>query len=169
MEQTAFTPPERIESLKAGILAASVASLAFVLLLTVNQFVFLPLLPGGWIAPVLIKASLQGLMSIVIATVSGFLFGVTYRYVIRSDTNSQMQSGVVLAFSFVRGLAQIDTGVVITDTILPFVLLAIESWLMFSCCCIVLDQALKRGWVKPLITSPSALSTSLNTSERERD
>ena len=164
MEQTAFTPPERIESLKAGILAASVASLAFVLLLTANQFVFLPLLPGGWIAPVLIKASLQGLMaivrSIVIATVSGFLFGVTYRYVIRSDTNSQIQSGVVLAFSFVRGLAQIDTGVGITDTILPFVLLAIESWLMFSCCCIVLDQALKRRWVKPLITGLPALSTS---------
>lgn len=153
MEQTVFTPQERFESLKAGILAGTLAGAVFGLLMVINQFLFFPGLPERWIAPILVNADVPALLamgrSVLIATISGFLFGVAYRYVIRSDTNPQLQSGAVLAFSLVRGLAQIDTGVGITDTTLPFVLIAIESGLMFSCDRIVLNQALHRGWIKP--------------------
>jgi len=164
MEQTPFTQQERIESLKAGLFSASAASLVFIFVLAANQFIFLPLLPSGWVTPVLTTAISQALIaagrSMGLAAASGFLFGVTYRYVIRRDANSQLQSGAVLAFSFVRGLAQIDTGVGSTGTTIPFVLMAIESWLMFSCDRIVLNQALDWGWVKPFATPTPTSCTS---------
>lgn len=145
MEQTPFTPQERVESLKAGGLSASGAILVFTILLVINEElaqwpISVSRLPEGWI-------SLSG--SLVSVAISGLLFGVTYRYAIRQDTNPQLKSGVVLAFSLVRGLAQVDTGFGITDTVWPFALMAVESWVVFSCDRIILDQALQRGWLTP--------------------
>ncbi|UJB68918.1 hypothetical protein HRE53_21160 [Acaryochloris sp. 'Moss Beach'] len=147
MEHTPFTPQERVESLKAGGLSAGVATFVFAILLAINEgLAQWPIadsrLIGSWI-------SLSG--SLVSVAISGLLFGVTYRYAIRQDTNPQLKSGVVLAFSLVRGLAQVDTGFGITDTVLPFVLMAVESWVVFSCDRIVLDQSLQRGWLKPFV------------------
>jgi hypothetical protein len=39
-----------------------------------------------------------------VASVNGLLFGVTYRYIIRSDKNPQLKAGGILAFGLVRGL-----------------------------------------------------------------
>ncbi|BDM78779.1 hypothetical protein [Acaryochloris marina] len=152
MEQTPFTPQERVESLKAGGLSASGAILVFMILLVINEWlaqwpIAVSKLPESWI-------SLSG--SLASVAISGLLFGVTYRYAIRQDTNPQLKSGVVLAFSLVRGLAQVDTGFGITDTVLPFVLMAVESWVVFSCDRIILDQALQRGWLKPFATNQPA-------------
>ncbi|WP_299402474.1 hypothetical protein [Acaryochloris sp. IP29b_bin.148] len=152
MEQTPFTPQERVESLKAGGLSASGAIFVFTILLILNEWlaqwpIAASRLPGSWI-------SLSG--SLASVAISGLLFGVTYRYAIRQDTNPQLKSGVVLAFSLVRGLAQVDTGFGITDTVLPFVLMAVESWVVFSCDRILLDLSLQRGWLKPF--SPNSLA-----------
>lgn len=152
MEHTPFTPQERVESLKAGGLSAGVATFVFAILLAINEgLAQWPIadsrLIGSWI-------SLSG--SLVSVAISGLLFGVTYRYAIRQDTNPQLKSGVVLAFSLVRGLAQVDTGFGITDTVLPFVLMAVESWVVFSCDRIALDQSLQRGWLKPFVTNSTA-------------
>ncbi|NJN88715.1 MAG: hypothetical protein HC881_23575, partial [Leptolyngbyaceae cyanobacterium SL_7_1] len=43
-----------------------------------------------------------------IALATGFLFGVSYRYIVRQDENSHLKSGAILAFGIIRGLAQID-------------------------------------------------------------
>ncbi|QUY44181.1 hypothetical protein [Acaryochloris marina] len=152
MEHTPFTPQERVESLKAGGLSAGVATFVFAILLAINEgLAQWPIadsrLIGSWI-------SLIG--SLVSVAISGLLFGVTYRYAIRQDTNPQLKSGVVLAFGLVRGLAQVDTGFGITDTVVPFVLMAVESWVVFSCDRIVLDQSLQRGWLKPFVTNSTA-------------
>lgn len=152
MAQTPFTPQERVESLKAGGLSASVATLVFAILLVINEWlaqwpIVVSRLTGNWI-------SLGG--SLASVALSGLLFGVTYRYAIRQDTNPQLKSGVVLAFGLVRGLAQVDTGFGITDTVVPFVLMAVESWVVFSCDRIILDLSLQRGWLKPFATSPTA-------------
>ncbi|KAI9132886.1 hypothetical protein [Acaryochloris sp. CCMEE 5410] len=149
MEQPPFTPQERVESLKAGGLCASGAILVFTILLVMNKGlakwpIAVSILPESWI-------TLSG--SLASVAISGLLFGVTYRYAIRQDKNPQLKSGVVLAFSLVRGLAQIDTGFGITDAVLPFVLMAVESWVVFSCDRIILDQALNRGWLKPFSTN----------------
>lgn len=145
------TPPERVESLKAGMLSASAATLIFTALLAIHQLLA-QLLSMGIVASLTAGSWLSLGCSLGAAAISGFLFGVTYRYVIRQDTNPQLQSGAVLAFGLVRGLAQVDTGWGLTNTVVPFVGMAAESLLMFSCDRIVLDQALRRGWVKPFNT-----------------
>jgi hypothetical protein len=77
----------------------------------------------------------------------GLLFGVTYRYIIRSDNNPQLKAGGVLAFGLVRGLTQVDVGLY-CYSILPFVVLGAESIVWFAMSAIALDTAIKLGWVK---------------------
>ena len=64
------------------------------------------------------------------------LFGVTYRYIIRSDKNPQLKAGGILAFGLVRGLTQIELGLNSDSTIWPFLVLAAESLLWFVFCCV---------------------------------
>jgi hypothetical protein len=54
--------------------------------------------------------NLQVLLSGIILGFSGFLFGVTYRYIIRVDTNPHLKTGGILVFGLVRGLTQIEVG-----------------------------------------------------------
>jgi hypothetical protein len=42
------------------------------------------------------------------AIISGFLFGVTYRYVVRNDDNPHLKDGTVAAFALVRGLVPLQ-------------------------------------------------------------
>lgn len=132
---------ERIESLKAGLLGAFVVLGAFCLATVGNSAI------GGqpeleaWV-PFAIRSA--------IALLSGFLFGVTYRYAIRDDRNPHLKSGVVLAFGLVRGLAQVD-GALDGETAPLFVgVWAIESVLLFAIAAGVLDWAIDHHWVKPL-------------------
>jgi hypothetical protein len=89
------------------------------------------------------------LVSGAVATFTGFLFGVTYRYIIRSDKNPQLKAGGVLAFGLVRGLTQIELGWNSNTTIWPFLVLAAESLLWFALAAIALDLAIQFRWVKP--------------------
>lgn len=87
---------ERKESLKAGILAALSFTLAEGVTILVNGVVLVP----QWEQLSLLQVSLDTdiLLSGAIGATSGFLFGVTYRYIIRSERNSHLQDGAVLAF-----------------------------------------------------------------------
>ncbi|HEY9749795.1 MAG TPA: hypothetical protein V6C63_14010, partial [Allocoleopsis sp.] len=89
------------------------------------------------------------LISGAIAILAGFLFGVTYRYVIREDQNPHLKSGAVLAFGLVRGLAQVDVGFNLQGTLWPFGVLAVESILLFAIARLALDAAIRQGWVRP--------------------
>lgn len=139
---------ERLESLKAGILAAISALLVFSLVTLINRWALAPQFPQlssfqtGSLELTLIASG-------SVAAFAGFLFGVTYRYIVRCDTNSHLKSGAVLAFGLVRGLAQLDVGLNFQGTLLPFAVLALESLLLFAFARLVLDQALQQGWVKP--------------------
>lgn len=138
---------ERIESLKAGIVGGFSVCFAFVLLSLLNTFVLAKYFP--------ILASLHSdinwhlWVSGAIATFSGLLFGVTYRYIIRSDKNPQLKAGGVLAFGLMRGLTQIELGLNLDITIWSFLVLAAESLLWFAFAAIALDLAIKLRWVKP--------------------
>ncbi len=99
-----------------------------------------------------LQASADGigfLLSGAIAVIAGVLFGITYRYVVRQDQNSHLKSGAVLAFGLVRGLAQIDVGVMTQGVLLPFVVMALESILLFAIARVVLDHTMSNGWVRP--------------------
>lgn len=139
---------ERIESIKAGMVASLAVAIAFTGASLLNRLIlatrFEPL--AG------LQASADGigfLLSGAIAAIAGVLFGITYRYVIRQDQNSHLKSGVVLAFGLVRGLAQIDVGVMTQGVLLPFVVMALESILLFAIARVVLDRTMSNGWVRP--------------------
>jgi len=139
---------ERIESLKAGTLAALSVCVAFAAIALVNSQVLateFASLAGLQI----VKIDAHLLMSGAIAILAGFLFGVTYRYVIREDQNPHLKSGAVLAFGLVRGLAQVDVGFSLQGTLWPFGVLAIESVCLFAIARFTLDFAIQQSWVRP--------------------
>ncbi|MBW4442417.1 MAG: hypothetical protein KME10_14525 [Plectolyngbya sp. WJT66-NPBG17] len=129
---------ERVESLKAGILSAASVTLIFPLTALFNDF-----LASRYSTP-LVNYWVSG----AIALFAGFLFGVTYRYIIRQDQNSHLKSGAVLAFGLVRGLAQVEMGIATQSAWVPIVSFAIESVLLFAIARLVLDGGMAIGWIQ---------------------
>ncbi len=139
---------ERIESLKAGILAAFCLIIAFFLTNLVNNLVLATNFEQ--LASLATDSlNLQSLVSAGIVSFCGLLFGVTYRYIIRADKNPQLKAGGVLAFGLVRGLTQVEVGLSYSKNVLPFVVLGVESILWFGLAAFFLDTAMQLGWIKP--------------------
>lgn len=139
---------ERLESLKAGIFGGLSVCLTFLITTFLNNL----LLAKYFTALSILQINIQDWrwwISGAISCFCGLLFGVTYRYIIRSDDNPQLKAGGVLAFGLVRGLTQVDMGLCCYSTILPFVVLGAESVLWFAMSAIALDTAIKLGWIKP--------------------
>jgi hypothetical protein len=133
------TLAERLESLKSGIVAGSMAAGTEATLQLVQGFSTVGALDLGY-----------G-VDVAIATLSGFLFGVTCRYAIRKDENPHLSSGVVLAFGLVRGLAQVN-GQDLSLSTLPLIGFAVlESILLFAVAYTGLSVAMRVGWVKPCL------------------
>ncbi len=116
---------ERLESLKAGIIGGFSLFFGFAIASFFNNL----LLAKYFKILVSLQTDLNWhlWMSAAVATFTGFLFGVTYRYIIRSDKNPQLKSGGVLAFSLVRGLTQIELAWKYHTTIWPLLVMATES------------------------------------------
>jgi hypothetical protein len=136
---------ERIESLKAGLLSALAVGIAFTLTALLHQV----LLDPRWLTLSFSFADYWGWVREAIAFGSGFLFGVTYRYIIRQGENPHLKSGAVMAFGLVRGLAQIESigSSLTTQPWLAFVVLG-ESIIAFSVASIGIDLAIARRWIK---------------------
>lgn len=136
---------ERLESLKAGLVAGGMATVAEGLFQVVQ---------GQWLTNVgllgAVAPNFDGLFAgyLAIAGLSGFLFGVTCRYAIREDRNPHLSSGVVLAFGLVRGLAQVNLEDV-TPQMGALILFAVfESIGVFAIAYLGLSTAMRWGWVK---------------------
>lgn len=154
---------ERIESLKAGTVSAIATSGAFGLAVVLNHWLNQPNtgLPRPIGSPLLDQFSSQLAHSLPvvsganlylglgIAAFSGFLFGITYRHLVRTDRDSHLQAGAIGAFGLVRGLAQVDTQFRLRSEWLAGVVLAAESFVMFAIAAFVLDWALRQGIVRP--------------------
>ena len=137
---------ERIESVKAGIVGAGAFAVAeSFFLLTKSLFTNLVLNNATTIAIDWIWS-----IELAIGAVSGFLFGVTYRYVIRSDRNSHLNDGAVLAFGLVRGLALIERNLVLSE-LLSLGGLVLQSIICFAIARLVLDLAIERKLIKPFV------------------
>ena len=131
---------ERIESVKAGSLSGITAGISYVAITTIDKLV----LPEYY-SQSLISLGLEAAISIV----TGFLFGVTYRYIVRTDRNDHLNAGAVLAFGLVRGLAQLDVSNFELNQIWIDGLIIGKSILLFSIARYLLDLALAAGWVLP--------------------
>ncbi|WP_017306915.1 hypothetical protein [Spirulina subsalsa] len=129
---------ERQESLKAGVLGA----VSFSIMAT-----GIALLHGLWVESLI--WDITWLVKGAIALLTGFLFGVTYRYIIRTDQNSHLNDGAVLAFGLVRAGARIEIEARFTDSFALFIVLGVESVFCFLFARLALDLALNQQWVKP--------------------
>ena len=135
---------ERIESVKAGVLAAAVFGLMDALVILFNYS--LRNMAIDWQIWQISSIS-DFALRLAIALVSGFLFGVTYRYIIRGDRNSHLQEGAILAFGLVRGFALIE-GTTITPL---WLLLIVESISCFAIASLSFNLAMKFKLIKPFI------------------
>lgn len=169
---------ERLESVKAGVIGSLSVGSAFLVTTVVNGLLlkqYFPILnihQGSSIdlqiinlqisqisqiinsqinSQINLQINLQFILSAVIAGFSGFLFGVTYRYIIRVDKNSHLKSGAVFAFGLVRGLTQIEFAGSFNNAILPGLILAAESIFWFALAVTFLDLAISLTWLKPFI------------------
>lgn len=139
---------ERLESLKVGSVGAIAFASAFGLTAPLHNL----LTQQGWLTPALVLTPVWDgphLFSLGNALLAGFLFGVTYRYIIRQDQNLHLNSGAVLAFGLVRGLAQVDVGLGVQASALELVVVAAENIVLFAATRLLLDWAIARGLVKP--------------------
>lgn len=172
MTASVFTPAERFESLKAGLLGGAIAVLTFIALLILHEGLadsvsaaFATLLSQAQTAQAsALTASNETIvlwprltttvwLSGAIASFSGFLFGATYRYILRQDTNTHLKSGAVLAFGLTRGLAQADLSykleTSLTSATLSAGILAVEGILLFALIRLGLDWAFRSKWIRP--------------------
>ncbi len=149
---------ERIESVKAGLLGAATSGLVFGALTLVESWLRTP--HSVFLTPSLIRADgFEIIISDAIAAFSGFLFGVTYRYIIRQDRNPHLRSGAVFAFGLVRGLALVEGRLDEPMVLQTLVSLGLESLLLFASVRFVLDGALVAGWLKPFGSSLPVTAT----------
>lgn len=131
-----ITVKERLESLKAGGLAAIAFTGIYGITVAIHFF--------------LGKTETRvPLLNIGSALLSGFLFGVTYRYIIRNDANPHLRDGAVLAFTLVRGSGLLEGLDSPLTQGLPLLLGLLESLIGFAIARSCLDFALGRQWLKP--------------------
>jgi len=138
---------ERIESVKAGIVSAGAFAIAEVVVVLLKA-IMTNALPQQEVMPIILDWELM--LQLFFGAVSGFLFGVTYRYIIRDDRNSHLNEGAVFAFGLVRGLALIENNL-IWSKIISLLFLIIQSIICFAIARMVLDLAIKRKLIKPFI------------------
>ena len=140
---------ERIESVKAGLLTAMAFTFADLIAILLNNFIF-----ARWdmeLSLLQVTSQLDSLITIASALVSGFLFGVTYRYIIRNDRNSHLKDGAVIAFGLVRGLALLEATGTKSGQFWSLSILITEGILSFAIARYGLDFALQRKFIKPFL------------------
>lgn len=139
---TAFTPEERLISLKAAALSGTTAVATALALLGLHSVLRIPSIAGSLLTDNVIQV-----ISLAVALVSGALFGIVYRYTIRHDGNPQLAAGATAAFGLVRGLAQVEAA--IAQPLWQLALALGESMLLFAAVAGVLRYAMQQGWIQP--------------------
>lgn len=127
---------ERLESIKAGILGAIAFTFSYLI--------------GEGIRSILLmnwgnEANLW--LKLAIALLSGALFGITYRYIIRGEDNSHLKEGAVLAFGLVRGCVPLELKPSLLDNLGELSLILGENIFYFLFTRLILDWAFNQGWI----------------------
>ena len=144
---------DRIESLKAGCLGAIASVFAFFAIALCHHFLqnyltSVPLISNfelGMPLTLLIKLGMIGF--------SGFLFAVTYRYIVRRDRNSHLKSGAILAFACIRSVAIVDhelTSLIqlpLISMALAIAILLIENIAWLAIIQSLIETAMQHKWI----------------------
>ncbi len=143
---------DRLESFKAGFLGAIASVFAFFAIALLHHFLQ-NFLTGQLISSFELGNSFILLIKLGMIGFSGFLFAVTYRYIVRRDRNSHLKSGAILAFACIRSFGAIDRDLP-TLTLLPLVQLALAiaillleniAWLAIVQS--ILETAIQHKWI----------------------
>ncbi len=137
---------ERIESVKAGILGAVAFAVAELVIVLAKTLIVNLVARSEATDVVYWQLPIQ----LTIGVISGFLFGVTYRYIIRDDRNFHLNDGAVLAFGLIRGLALIEGNLVFSE-LLSLLFLVLQSIICFAIARSILDLAIARKLIKPFV------------------
>jgi hypothetical protein len=146
---------ERIESIKAGSLGGIAAGIVYGLTIACDVAILHDSSPS------FLSLGLEA----AIAIVCGFLFGVTYRYIIREDRNNHLNDGAVLAFGLVRGLALVDVDEFDLSQVWMDGLIVGKSVVMFAIARCAIDYALKVNWVLPFTQQHQPTATNRDSAE----
>jgi hypothetical protein len=136
---------ERIESVKAGIIGAGAFAIAELVVILARNLIITFVIEHS---STTIVFNVEWLLQLAIGAVSGFLFGVTYRYIIRDDRNSHLNDGAVLAFGLIRGLALIEDNFDLA-ALSSLIILVVQSIICFAIARLILDLAIIRKLIKP--------------------
>lgn len=137
---------ERFESIKVGMLGGFSFFLTSIFTLFFNNFLLVK--HSQIFISLIVNYDLNLAIQLAIAFFTGFLFGVTYRYIIRTDENHHLNDGAVLAFGLIRGLVYLEIYDNIIENIYPILILVIESLLSFLMVRLILDFALAKKIIK---------------------
>ncbi len=150
---------DRIESFKAGFLGAIASVFAFFAIALLHHSLQLVLphillnLPVQLIASFELGSPLILLIKLGMIGFSGFLFAVTYRYIVRRDRNSHLKSGAILAFACIRSFATIEQDLP-SLTLLPLIqatfaitILLLENIAFFAIIQSILETAIQQKWI----------------------
>ena len=140
---------ERIESLKAGILAAFAVACAYWLVTLLIYWICQSQYAVYFQHPLLLHRTQieSALIGALLAMMAGFLFGLTYRYIVREDINPHLQSGAIAAFALVRGLALLEANLPNLNILSVTLFMFGESFAWFAIAAWMLDFAMERGWI----------------------
>ena len=100
---------DRMESVRAGAVAAAAA-----LLTTMTMAAIATVAPVDWFAEISLPTSFalaetRPWLRLGFSAATGFVFGITYRYAVRSDpTNPHLKSGAIGAFALTRIFAAVE-------------------------------------------------------------
>ena len=172
MQSSKFIPTEsehlsladRLESFKSGFLGAIASVLAFFAIAVLHDFLqnyltglqpSMRLINSFELGNPLILFFKLGMIGF-----SGFLFAVTYRYIVRRDRNSHLKSGAILAFACIRSFATVDRDLsALTDFsssslitfinifALPIAILLLENIIWLAIVQRLLETAIQHQWI----------------------
>ncbi len=143
---------DRIESFKAGFLGAIASVFAFFAIALAHHFLQ-NLLTVKLISSFELGNPLILLIKLGMISFSGFLFAVTYRYIVRRDRNSHLKSGAILAFACIRGFATIErdlpalTLLPLTQMAFAIAILLLENIVWLAIVQSILETAIHHKWI----------------------
>ncbi len=143
---------DRIESFKAGFLGSITSVFSFFAIALLHHFL------QNFLTVQLISSFELGspfilLLKLGMIGFSGFLFAVTYRYIVRGDLNSHLKSGAILAFACIRSFGAIDrdlsaiTLLPLTQMALVIAILLLENVAWLAIVQSILETAIQYKWI----------------------
>ncbi|MFZ4557479.1 MAG: hypothetical protein ACOYN8_14050 [Pseudanabaena sp.] len=144
---------DRIESFKAGFLGAIASVFAFFAIALLHHLLPKVLPKLHLVNSFEIDKPLVLLVKLGMIGFSGFLFAVTYRYIVRGDRNSHLKSGAILAFACIRSFGTIDHDLLtfihlsLIQGALAIAILLLENITWLAIVQNILETAIQHQWI----------------------